>query len=259
MGARCTMLWPMQRRGNTRPGPLTARTGLSFGIAALSIAGLAFASGCDDVEELKPVSVDAGADAALPEPTSGRSTTSSPSAPPLPGESACKVVETTGIEVAEVMHQPLCTPLEYATNPPSGGDHWALWADYAKYTAPVPREMYVHNLEHGGVVLSYRCKDACPAVVAAIESVFDAAVDPFCFTQTPRARVVITPDPDLPAPIAASAWGATYVATCIDTPSLLAFVNRSIDHGTERICAGNSNPADVAAACGGSRSSSSAP
>lgn len=250
------MLGPVQRCGNTRHGPLAARLALSLGLSAFPLSGAAFASGCDYVAQVPPVGVDAGEDAALPEPPSGHSTISSPSAPPLPGETACKVVETTGIEVTQAIHLPLCTPIKYATNPPSGGDHWAIWASFAKYATPVPREMYVHDLEHGGVVLSYRCKDACPEVIAALESVFDDAIDPFCFTQTPKARVVLTPDPDLPAPIAASAWGATYVATCIDTPSLLAFVNRSIDHGTERICAGSSDPADVEAACGGSRSSS---
>ena len=47
--------------------------------------------------------------------------------------------------------------------------HWPVWAAHAKYTAPIPRQMYVHNLEHGWIVLSYRCKDTCPEVVAALE------------------------------------------------------------------------------------------
>jgi hypothetical protein len=186
-------------------------------------------------------------DAATSKPTT---VTLSPDAEPLPGESACKVVETTDIAVASAKHQLTCTAIAYETNPPSGGDHWGPWALYGKYTTRVPREMYVHNLEHGGVVLTYRCKDACPEVVAALEAVFDDAADTFCATQSPPiARLVLTPDPDSPTPIAAAAWGATYTATCLDPPSLTDFVNRVIGHGTEKICGGGADPVSVFATC----------
>jgi hypothetical protein len=48
---------------------------------------------------------------------------------------------------------------------------------------------------------------------------------------------VLTPDPDLDTPIAASAWGATYTATCIDTASLAAFVSEAYGKGPETTCA----------------------
>jgi hypothetical protein len=163
-----------------------------------------------------------------------------PDAPPLPGESECRVVKVTGIEVPSAVHVALCDAVKYATNPPAGGDHWGTWAAFEKYAMPLPREVYVHDMEHGAVVLSFRCADACPEVVAALEKVFDeAAGDPLCVSSGagPKARLVLTPDPDLPTPIAASAWGATYTATCIDTASLAAFVAEAYGRGPEKTCA----------------------
>ncbi len=162
-----------------------------------------------------------------------------PNAPPLPGQTECRVVKTTNIPIEAAQHLDDCTPVTYETNPPSGGNHWGKWAAFKKYTQVVPREMYVHSMEHGAVVLAYRCEGECPEVVAALEKVFDEATgDPLCVTQGsgPKTRLIITEDPELDTPIAASAWGATYTATCIDTASLAAFVAQMHAKGPENIC-----------------------
>lgn len=163
-----------------------------------------------------------------------------PNAPPLPGQTECKVVMTTNIVVPAALHVATCAPVEYATNPPSGGDHWGTWAAFKKYSATViPREIYVHDLEHGAVVIAYRCSDDCPDVVMALEKVFDeAAGDPLCLSagSTPKARLVLTKDPLLDVPIAAAAWGATYTATCIDPDSLAKFVAANYGKGPETTC-----------------------
>lgn len=162
-----------------------------------------------------------------------------PDAPPLPGQTECRVVVTTNIANSSAIHKTDCTPITYATNPPSGGNHWGKWVAFKKYTVQVPREMYVHNMEHGAVVLSYRCDDGCPDVVAALGQVFDeAAGDPLCVSLggEAKARLVLTPDPKLDTPIAASAWGATYTATCLDPASLTEFVSANYGKGPEQLC-----------------------
>ena len=161
-----------------------------------------------------------------------------PDAEPLPGEAECTVVTTTGIPVSSAIHVPLCTKVKYATNPPSGGDHWEKWVSFKEYAAPVPREMYVHSMEHGAVILSYRCDDGCPEIVDALREVRDGlTIDPKCvqYAGTPT-RIVITPDPELDTPIAASAWGATYTATCIDKASLASFIAKTYAKTYEDIC-----------------------
>lgn len=175
-----------------------------------------------------------------------------PSAPPIAGESECTVVKVTGISIPDAHHVAVCTPVDYATDPPSGGPHWPVWAARGKYEAPIPRQLYVHNLEHGWVVLSYRCKGACPDVVAALEQAFDDAQDTYCIANGDGlSRVLLTPDPDLATPIALSAWGATYTATCIDPPSIAEFIATRIGHGTEMICGGGQLPSQATAGCSG--------
>lgn len=172
--------------------------------------------------------------------------TSHPDAPPIMGESSCTVVKVTGIAVPDAHHVPVCTAVEYPTDPPSGGPHWPVWAARGKYIAPIPQQLYTHNLEHGWVVLSYRCKEACPDVVAALEKAFDEAQDPYCIANGDGlSRVLLTPDPKLDTPIAISAWGATYSATCIDPGSIAAFIGARIGHGTEMICGGGQIPATI--------------
>ncbi|WP_437650097.1 DUF3105 domain-containing protein [Sorangium sp. So ce362] len=180
-----------------------------------------------------------------------------PDAPPLPGEAECKVVVQTGIRVTSAQHLPLCAPIQYETNPPSGGDHWALWAEYKRYEAEVPRELYVHNLEHGAIVLAYRCPPSgCAEVEAMLDEVrTEAASDPRCLTLPggPEARLVMTPDSALDTPIAAAAWGATYTATCLDKPSLARFVADHYGKGREDTCS-NASAVDVDLPDGGAPS-----
>ena len=172
-----------------------------------------------------------------------------PDAAPLPGETTCKVVITTGITETGFTHLPLCTPVAYGTNPPSGGDHWAYWAAYGKYTTPVPRQMYVHDEEHGGVVVAYRCESGCAELADGLGSVVDHAVDTYCAVTMAPPRYVLTPDPLLDTPIGVASWGSTYTATCLDPKSLGDFMVASFGHGREMICGGGYDPAAIEATC----------
>lgn len=46
-------------------------------------------------------------------------------------------------------------PITYNSVPAVGGPHWPGPAAWGNSTVPVPDERAVHNLEHGGVVISY--------------------------------------------------------------------------------------------------------
>src|SRR6185369_14582141 len=61
----------------------------------------------------------------------------------------------------------------YKSYPPSSGQHWGnTWADWKMYEQPVPSEEYVHNLEHGGIVLLYRCDTPCPELVKQLRDLY---------------------------------------------------------------------------------------
>lgn len=176
-----------------------------------------------------------------------------PAQPPLPGFSTCEVVITENAKFEGHTHRPVCTPLTYGTNPPTSGDHWPVWAMFKTYGAAVPREMLVHNLEHGAIVLLHKCASSsgggsCADVENALADARTSfGSDVLCVNTNPSgpaARFVIAPDPLLATPIAISAWRASYTATCIDKPSIDAFVSKHYGKGTEAVCADGKDPAD---------------
>ena len=175
-----------------------------------------------------------------------------PDAPPLPGFDTCEVVITENLPMEGQTHVPVCDAVTYETNPPSSGDHWPLWAEYRLHESPVPRQVLVHNLEHGAIVMSHRCSEGgaeCTSdVLAAFEEAADTfGVDPLCASvmgAAIRSRVVVTEDPLLETPIALAGWRATYTATCIDVPSMVDFFERRYGKGTEQTCAQGKDPLD---------------
>jgi hypothetical protein len=138
------------------------------------------------------------------------------------------------------LHVAIGSTIEWDSNPPSSGPHYPIWAAYQSYASPVPRGYYVHDLEHGAIVMLYRCDDAgCPDVVSAFDEVAASLPDdPLCTSLDDgvRVRTVITPDPLLDTPIAAAAWGWTYTADCIDLPTLEAFAAAHYAQGPEDFC-----------------------
>jgi Protein of unknown function (DUF3105) len=135
-------------------------------------------------------------------------------------------------------HVAIGSDVSYPTNPPASGPHYPLWASFKEFDAAVDRRYTVHDLEHGAIVLSYKCAapQDCAPLVTVLRAVQAALPqDPLC-TSGIRNRVVITPDPKLDTPIAATAWGAIYTADCADRDSLLAFAKEHYAQGTENLC-----------------------
>ncbi len=110
------------------------------------------------------------------------------------------------VAVGEAFHVPQDTTVTYATNPPCGGNHWGQWLPWGVFDRAVRAENYVHNLEHGGVVLLYSCADGCPELRDALIAWAQAqpADDGGAF------RYIVTPWAGMSTPIAAVAWGAVY-------------------------------------------------
>jgi hypothetical protein len=129
------------------------------------------------------------------------------------------------------------TALTYCTSPPSSGDHYSAWAAYRIYDKPVPYGYLVHSLEHGAVVILYKCASgSCPTVQSDIAAVVNARpVDPLC-TDPIKRRVIVAPDPTLDIAIGASAWGWTYRATCVNAATLNKFIDDHYAKTTEDFC-----------------------
>lgn len=92
----------------------------------------------------------------------------------------------------------------YLSNPPTSGPHTPYVARWGVHKGPVPDEVLVHNLEHGGVVIGHRCAD-CPDVVAELKGLAEG-----------YPLVVVAPNPKLPAPVVLSAWRHTLAVERLD-------------------------------------------
>lgn len=125
------------------------------------------------------------------------------------------------------------------SNPPTSGPHSPAWAAWDRHHPTLDRVHWVHNLEHGGVVLAYRCEVACPEVVEALaQLVRDTPTESLC-TAPVAHRLLVVADPLLPegVQVAAVAWGTSFVAGCVDAPNLRAFIDEHLGRGPEATCA----------------------
>jgi hypothetical protein len=151
------------------------------------------------------------------------------------GDAACTTVAEYAIAASP--HVTECSNVTYATNPPTSGPHYPRWAAYRTYTTPVPRGFYVHDLEHGAVVILYNCPSGCAQELSDIQTYLNSrTADPLC-TASVKHRIVVAPDPAIPTKFAAAAWGFALTGDCLDIAALGAFVDAHYAHGDEDVCA----------------------
>ncbi|MHB8420465.1 MAG: DUF3105 domain-containing protein [Myxococcales bacterium] len=189
---------------------------------ALVLAGFALASGCGRV----PLAFDGG-----PWPVWDGGDDAGVCPPGVVGQ----------FPDASYNHVLLGTIVDYGSNPPAGGDHYPYWAIWGIHTDVVPPEYFVHNEEHGGVVLLYNCPEGCPDIVATLTELMNAQpADPLCTEQDTGVtnRMLMTPDPDILGPVAAASWGWYYneASPCVDVVSLQAFITAHYGQGREPLC-----------------------
>lgn len=195
----------------------------------------------EESESATIAATDAAIDRIRANPTPGPAPALVEASTPLPiVDASCSVlVEAPSIVPAN--HLPAGTAIAYVSNPPSSGPHYPSWANFQEYASPVPDGYLVHAMEHGAVVILYKCDaldgGSCSDLVTALRAVRDSVpTDPTCDPQI-RVRVILAPRPTLDVPVAAAAWGYTYRAACVDGPSLLQFVTEHYAKAPEDFCA----------------------
>lgn len=67
--------------------------------------------------------------------------------------------------------------VEHEASPPASGDHYPVWSRYGVFEEPVNPGYWVHNLEHGAIVLLYTCTENCEQVRADIGKVYASLPD----------------------------------------------------------------------------------
>jgi len=102
-------------------------------------------------------------------------------------------------------------PIAYPPTPPVGGPHSRVWQNCGFYTEPIGNEQGVHSMEHGAVWITYR-----PDLPADQVDVLRQLTD--------QSYVLVSPYPNLPAPVVATAWGQQLLLDSATDPRLDQFV-----------------------------------
>lgn len=121
---------------------------------------------------------------------------------------AVPIVEHGYLESPWADHPP------YNSSPPTSGPRLAALADWGVHTLPVPPELLVHNLEHGGVAVQYNCRQGCEELAAELERL-----------TAPYARVIVAPYAFMEARIALTAWGRIDTLEEVGEARITAFLD----------------------------------
>jgi hypothetical protein len=203
------------------------RVGWIAGLALLA----AFAVGCS------AATTDAGVESAA----EAEEEHDHPDTPTPPAEESGGASETGGAAVPDISevavpiegfdHIPQGETAVYDHYPPSSGQHWGVTAEWGIYANPVPPEVWVHNLEHSGIVLLYNCPDGCPDLVEDLTNWSRNAPD----SKWGYPKILMFPDDRIESQIVALAWGWQLDMDRFDGGMLNVFYTRHIDNGPEDV------------------------
>lgn len=144
--------------------------------------------------------------AGLRTPTTAASTCDAPISEPLDSESGRHLL-------------PGAPPPTYTSDPPTSGPHSGAALPAGAVREPIPRPKQVGLLEGGSVLVQYRDVDA--GLVAQLEQLADGQ------------RVVVAPNPDLPAPVVLTAWTFKLTCTAYDGDTAAAFITEHAGAATD--------------------------
>ena len=164
---------------------------------------------------------------------------------PLPGQK--QVDEGRG-------HVQIGTEIKYNSNPPTSGEHYGDWTRAGVYTDVKDDRNLVHSLEHGYIIMSYRCDTAMPAgrqgnqgnqgdKVEATEG-GQLATSAECdsrknqleeiYNKKGKRKLIVVPRPNLDTNFAITAWNYLDKFDQFDSEKINKFIDAHLDNGPER-------------------------
>lgn len=187
--------------------------------------------------------VGAGVFSAATQPAYACSTSWQPSATPSPAANASPQPGYVQPDMGN-RHVPVGTAVKYTNCPPASGRHYSESGQgpiparpYGPSDTVIP-EGWVHNLEHGALVVLYKGAEADQT---ALRSLFDAMPNsPVCgFPPGGNApSPVIARFDDMAWPYAALVWGRVLPLQTVDTAAILDFYARYGERTSpEKLCA----------------------
>lgn len=168
-------------------------------------------------------------------------------------------------------HVPAGTAVEYNSNPPTSGPHYANWEKPGIYDQVLEDGKLIHSLEHGYVIISYNCAketmskkqetmmrqvyaheteevhEEIPASDSAEVKTGDITGwkdDSNCQNlieqikqvtkKTGMGRLIVAPRPNMDTPLALTAWTKLMKLDRINETKMLAFIAKYRNKGPEK-------------------------
>lgn len=115
------------------------------------------------------------------------------------------------------------THAPYNSNPPTSGPHSEYAEKWGIFSEPQPDEKMVHNLEHGGIWISY--KDIDPETKTKLEAI--AKANP--------GSVIMTPRSANESKIAVAAWGRLLKLEEYNESKIIEFIKANKNKAPEQL------------------------
>lgn len=113
--------------------------------------------------------------------------------------------------------------VDYNSNPPTSGTHFEYAEQWGAFDSPQPDTKMVHNLEHGGIWISYKnIDDQTKALLEAV-------------TKANSGSVIMTPRPANDAPIVLASWGRLEKLQSNDEGKILEFIKANKNKSPEQM------------------------
>ncbi len=145
------------------------------------------------------------------------------------------------------VHVPDGTEVHYASNPPTIGPHYSIWTNPGIYDEPKDDRNLIHSLEHGYVIMSYRCNlppasgDATASAQASPSGKLDSKSD--CddrknklvaiYNDKDKRKLIVLPRPNLDTNFALTAWDYLDKFDDFDKSRVTKFIDSHRDQGPE--------------------------
>lgn len=111
----------------------------------------------------------------------------------------------------------------YNSNPPTSGDHWPVPLSWGFYDAVVADEQAVHNLEHGGIWISYKdIDDQTKKELKALAEQYNQAV-------------IVTSRPKNDSRIAVASWGRLMKLDEFNRAKIENFIKTHLNKSPEKL------------------------
>lgn len=120
----------------------------------------------------------------------------------------------------------------------TSGDHYADWTRAGVYETPLDDGNLIHSLEHGYIVMSYKCSDN------SAEASQSAKPDSQCedtknqlgsiYEKKGKRKLIIVPRPQMDTKITLYAWNYLLKLDQFDEEKIVQFIETYRDQGPER-------------------------